>query len=97
MSADVSALLVFSARKTPAGVSRQGRDDAILRGVVGLRLGQHDAAVDREGFELDAQAVAAAVRPGCADPRPDSFLAFAAILDCVGDQCGFSCSCCVLS
>jgi hypothetical protein len=38
--------------------------------VLGLRLGENDATIDRQRVELDAQAGASAVRPGGADPRP---------------------------
>src|SRR3984885_6703960 len=59
-------------------------------GVVRLRLGEHDAAVEvqRQGFELKRQAVALVVGPRSADPGPDRLLAFA-FPDGVGDQCGF--------
>src|ERR1700680_4416022 len=62
---------------------------------LGLRLGEHDAVADRQGFKLDGEAGAVAVRPGCADPRPDGFLAFA-FPDAVGVQCGFLAHGCLL-
>src|SRR5580704_8735914 len=74
-----------AARRTAPGTSF-----GLRLGVVRLRLGEHDAAVEvqRQGFELKRQAVALVVRPGGADPGPDRLLAFA-FPDGVGDQCGF--------
>jgi hypothetical protein len=53
---------------------------------VSLGLGQDQAAVEREGIELDGEAIALLVGTGRANARPDGFLADAAILDGVGDK-----------
>src|ERR1700733_5218197 len=83
-----SPLVMKVKRGPPAGGPETSF--ALRFGVVRLRLGQHDAAVEvqRQGFELKRQAVALVVRPGGADPGPDRLLAFA-FPDGVGDQCGF--------
>jgi hypothetical protein len=44
-----------------------------------LRLGENDAAIEREGVELEREAGPAAVRSGGADPCPDGFLSVAAL------------------
>src|SRR5436189_1740608 len=48
--------------------------------VVGLGLGEHQAAVDRKCLELDREAPALLMRPGGADASPDRLLVAAAIL-----------------
>src|ERR1700730_6409139 len=56
------------------------------RRLVRLRRNENQPAVDREGFEFDAEALAAGMGPGRADPGPDSTLPLAAVLDRVGDE-----------